>query len=167
MAANKKLSGSSSSDFLEIFEKYKAAMQKEMMSMRKNMTFVLQENNQLKSQILESNKKEGHYQQIEQQFQQLKKETAEYANSVNAKQSKTVQSNQLEEEEFTHMLVENRTLKSQKPLLNYVLQETIKKLKKKKNSLENALDMLSPEDLQSVLEVYDSLELKWKFKLEG
>lgn len=87
MAASKKSAGTSSSDFLEIFERYKTAMSKEMMSMRKNLTFVLQENNHLKSQILESNKKEGHYQQLENQYQQLKKETAEYANSVNAKQS--------------------------------------------------------------------------------
>lgn len=59
-----------------------------------------------------------------------------------------------EEEQLGKLLVENKILRASKETHFYLLKELIKKLKKKTNCLDNALQIMDSEDQKIVEEIF-------------
>ncbi len=65
-----------------------------------------------------------------------------------------------EEEKLGQLQLENKVLRAEKTNFYYLLQETIKKLKKKNHSVENAISLLNEQDQAEVEEIFKDLGLK-------
>ena len=64
------------------------------------------------------------------------------------------------EEKVIKLDYENKILKAEKANFYYLLKETIQKLKKKNNNLENALSLLNEQEQEEVLELFKELGVK-------
>ena len=144
--------------FFKVFEEYKASVSREMMKMRKNLTIVRQENDALKGSSLELKKREDQLEKLKTRLQDIDDEQSIVQSSMKLKSSKIIVT--AEDEELSKLSLENKILKAEKMNFSYLLQETVKKLKKKSHNIENALSLLNEADQTEIEEMFKDLGVK-------
>jgi uncharacterized protein Yka (UPF0111/DUF47 family) len=66
------------------------------------------------------------------------------------------------EEDYIRALNENNKMKAQKPQMFYLFKELIRKIKKKKNSLSNAVKMIEDDnDALHIKKILDEYKIKY------